>query len=551
MAAKDVKFSDDARGLMARGVNILADAVKVTLGPKGRNAVLDKSFGAPTITKDGVSVAKEIELENKFENMGAQMVKEVASQTSDVAGDGTTTATVLAQSIVNEGLKSVAAGMNPMDLKRGIDLAVSKAVDAIVENAAPCTDNKAIAQVGTISANSDESVGKIIAEAMGKVGKEGVITVEEGSGLNNELDVVEGMQFDRGYLSPYFINNQDNMSVELETPFILVFDKKISNIRDLLPILEAVAKAGRPLLIIAEDVEGEALATLVVNNMRGIVKVSAVKAPGFGDRRKAMLEDIAILTGAVVISEEVGLSLEKAELEQLGTAKKVQISKDNTTIIDGAGEEKDITGRVSQIRAQTEEASSDYDKEKLQERLAKLAGGVAVIKVGAATEVEMKEKKARVEDALHSTRAAVEEGVVAGGGTALIRAIAAIADMEGANHDQTVGIAILRRAMEEPLRQIVANAGDESSVVLNEVTKGEGNFGYNAATSEYGDMIEMGILDPAKVTRSALQNAASVAGLMITTEVMVADAPSDDAGHAHAGGGMPDMGGMGGMGGMM
>ncbi len=551
MAAKEVKFGNEARSLMAHGVNILADAVKVTLGPKGRNAVLDKSFGAPTITKDGVSVAKEIELENKFENMGAQMVKEVASQTSDVAGDGTTTATVLAQSIVNEGLKSVAAGMNPMDLKRGIDLAVTKAVASIVDSAAPCTDNKAIAQVGTISANADESVGKIIAEAMEKVGKEGVITVEEGSGLDNELDVVEGMQFDRGYLSPYFINNQDNMSVELESPFILVFDKKISNIRDLLPILEGVAKAGRPLLIIAEDVEGEALATLVVNNMRGIVKVAAVKAPGFGDRRKAMLEDIAILTGAVVISEEVGLSLEKAELEQLGTAKKVQITKDNTTIIDGAGSEDDITGRVAQIRAQTEEASSDYDKEKLQERLAKLAGGVAVIKVGAATEVEMKEKKARVEDALHSTRAAVEEGVVAGGGTALVRAIAAIADLEGINHDQTVGIAILRRAMEEPLRQIVANAGDESSVVLNEVSKGEGNFGYNAATGEYGDMIEMGILDPAKVTRSALQNAASVAGLMITTEVMVADVASDDAGHAHAGGGMPDMGGMGGMGGMM
>ncbi len=551
MAAKEVKFGNDARSLMAHGVNILADAVKVTLGPKGRNAVLDKSFGAPTITKDGVSVAKEIELENKFENMGAQMVKEVASQTSDVAGDGTTTATVLAQSIVNEGLKSVAAGMNPMDLKRGIDLAVTKAVASIVGSAAPCTDNKAIAQVGTISANADESVGKIIAEAMEKVGKEGVITVEEGSGLENELDVVEGMQFDRGYLSPYFINNQDNMSVELESPFILVFDKKISNIRDLLPILEGVAKAGRPLLIIAEDVEGEALATLVVNNMRGIVKVAAVKAPGFGDRRKAMLEDIAILTGAVVISEEVGLSLEKAELEQLGTAKKVQITKDNTTIIDGAGSEDDITGRVAQIRAQTEEASSDYDKEKLQERLAKLAGGVAVIKVGAATEVEMKEKKARVEDALHSTRAAVEEGVVAGGGTALVRAIAAIADLEGINHDQTVGIAILRRAMEEPLRQIVANAGDESSVVLNEVSKGEDNFGYNAATGEYGDMIEMGILDPAKVTRSALQNAASVAGLMITTEVMVADVASDDAGHAHAGGGMPDMGGMGGMGGMM
>ncbi len=550
MAAKDVHFGDDARTLMVAGVNVLANAVKVTLGPKGRNAVLDKSFGAPTITKDGVSVAKEIELKNKFENMGVQMVKEVASHTSDVAGDGTTTATVLAQSIVNEGMKSVAAGMNPMDLKRGIDLAVKKVVEAVKAASTPCTDSNAIAQVGTISANSDESVGKIIAEAMEKVGKEGVITVEEGSGLDNELDVVEGMQFDRGYLSPYFINNQDNMSVELEDPYILLFDKKISNIRDLLPILEGVAKAGRPLLIVAEDVEGEALATLVVNNMRGIVKVAAVKAPGFGDRRKAMLEDIAILTGGVVISEEVGLSLEKAELEQLGTAKKVQISKENTTIIDGSGAEDQIKGRVNQIRAQIDEATSDYDKEKLQERLAKLAGGVAVIKVGAATEVEMKEKKARVEDALHSTRAAVEEGVVAGGGTALVRAIGALDGVEGANHDQTVGINILRRALEEPLRQIVANAGDEASVVMNEVAKGEGNFGYNAATGEYGDMIEMGILDPAKVTRSALQNAASVAGLMITTEVMVADAPSDekaDAGH----GGMPDMGGMGGMGGMM
>ena len=548
MAAKDVLFGDDARVRMARGVNILANAVKVTLGPKGRNAILDKSFGAPTITKDGVSVAKEVELKDKFENMGAQMVKEVASHTSDVAGDGTTTATVLAQSIVNEGLKAVAAGMNPMDLKRGIDLAVTKAVEAIVASATPCTDNKAIAQVGTISANSDESVGKIIAEAMEKVGKEGVITVEEGSGLDNSLDVVEGMQFDRGYLSPYFINKQDSMSVELDDPMILIYDKKISNIRDMLPILEGVAKSGRPLLIVAEDVEGEALATLVVNTIRGIVKVAAVKAPGFGDRRKAMLEDIAVLTGGVVISEEVGLSLEKAELSQLGTAKRVQITKENTTIIDGAGAEEQIKGRVAQIRAQAEEATSDYDKEKLQERLAKLAGGVAVIKVGAATEIEMKEKKARVEDALHSTRAAVEEGVVAGGGTALVRALSALVGLEGINHDQTVGVNILRRAMEEPLRQIVGNAGDEPSVVFNEVLKGTGSFGYNAATGKYGDMIEMGILDPAKVTRTALQNAASVAGLMLTTEVMIADAPSDDKG-GH--GGMPDMGGMGGMGGMM
>ena len=549
MAAKDVLFGDDARTRMARGVNILANAVKVTLGPKGRNAILDKSYGAPTITKDGVSVAKEIELKDKFENMGAQMVKEVASHTSDVAGDGTTTATVLAQSIVNEGLKAVAAGMNPMDLKRGIDLAVTKAVEAIVASAAPCADNKAIAQVGTISANSDESVGKIIAEAMEKVGKEGVITVEEGSGLDNELDVVEGMQFDRGYLSPYFINKQENMSVELDDPLILIYEKKISNIREMLPILEAVAKSGRPLLIVAEDVEGEALATLVVNTIRGIVKVAAVKAPGFGDRRKAMLEDIAVLTGGTVIAEEVGLSLEKAELSQLGTAKRVQITKENTTIIDGAGSEEQIKGRVNQLRAQAEDATSDYDKEKLQERLAKLAGGVAVIKVGAATEIEMKEKKARVEDALHSTRAAVEEGVVAGGGTALVRALSALKGLEGINHDQTVGVNILRRAMEEPLRQIVANAGDEPSVVFNEVQKGTGNFGYNAATGVYGDMIEMGILDPAKVTRTALQNAASVAGLMLTTEVMIADAPSDDKG-GH-GGGMPDMGGMGGMGGMM
>ncbi len=546
MAAKEVLFGDDARVRMARGVNILANAVKVTLGPKGRNAILDKSFGAPTITKDGVSVAKEIELKDKFEYMGAQLVKEVSSKTSDVAGDGTTTATVLAQSIVNEGLKAVAAGMNPMDLKRGIDFAVIKAVEAVVAAATPCTDNKAIAQVGTISANSDESVGKIIAEAMEKVGKEGVITVEEGSGLDNSLDVVEGMQFDRGYLSPYFINKQESMSVELDDPMILIYDKKISNIRDMLPVLEGVAKAGRPLLIIAEDVEGEALATLVVNTIRGIVKVAAVKAPGFGDRRKAMLEDVAVLTGGTVISEEIGLSLEKAELSQLGTAKRIQITKDNTTIIDGAGSEEAIKGRVAQLRAQAEEATSDYDKEKLQERLAKLAGGVAVIKVGAATEIEMKEKKARVEDALHSTRAAVEEGVVAGGGTALVRALAALVGLEGINHDQTVGINILRRAMEEPLRQIVSNAGDEPSVVFNEVQKGSGNFGYNAATGQYGDMIEMGILDPAKVTRTALQNAASIAGLMLTTEVMIADAPSDDKGH-----GMPDMGGMGGMGGMM
>ncbi len=546
MAAKDVLFGDDARVRMARGVNILANAVKVTLGPKGRNAILDKSFGAPTITKDGVSVAKEIELKDKFENMGAQMVKEVASHTSDVAGDGTTTATVLAQSIVNEGLKAVAAGMNPMDLKRGIDLAVTKAVESIRASAVPCTDNKAIAQVGTISANSDDSVGQIIAEAMEKVGKEGVITVEEGSGLDNQLDVVEGMQFDRGYLSPYFINKQENMSVELDDPLILIYDKKISNIREMLPILEAVAKSGRPLLIVAEDVEGEALATLVVNTIRGIVKVAAVKAPGFGDRRKAMLEDIAVLTGGTVISEEVGLSLEKAEIEQLGTAKRIQITKENTTIIDGAGSEDQIKARVAQIRAQADDATSDYDKEKLQERLAKLAGGVAVIKVGAATEIEMKEKKARVEDALHSTRAAVEEGVVAGGGTALVRALSALVGLEGINHDQTVGVNILRRAMEEPLRQIVANAGDEPSVVFNEVQKGTGSFGYNAATGKYGDMIEMGILDPAKVTRTALQNAASVAGLMLTTEVMIADAPSDDKGH----GGMPDMGGMGGRGGM-
>lgn len=545
MAAKDVLFGDDARSRMVRGVNILANAVKVTLGPKGRNAVLDKSFGAPTITKDGVSVAKEIELKDKFENMGAQMVKEVASKTSDVAGDGTTTATVLAQAIVNEGLKAVAAGMNPMDLKRGIDLAVSKAVESVVASAAPCTDNKAIAQVGTISANSDESVGQIIAEAMEKVGKEGVITVEEGSGLDNQLDVVEGMQFDRGYLSPYFINNQDSMSAELENPFILLYDKKISNIRDLLPVLEGVAKSGRPLLIIAEDVEGEALATLVVNTIRGIVKVAAVKAPGFGDRRKAMLEDIAILTGGTVIAEEVGLSLEKTRLEDLGQAKRIEVGKENTIIIDGAGDVKTIEARVAQIRKQIEEASSDYDREKLQERVAKLAGGVALIKVGAATEVEMKEKKARVEDALHATRAAVEEGIVPGGGVALLRTIDAVSKIKGDNHDQDSGIKIVLRAMEEPLRQIVTNCGDEASVVVNKVKDGQGTFGYNAATGEYGDLVAMGVLDPTKVTRSALQNAASVAGLILTTDAMVAELPKEDSPGAGAG-----MGGMGGMGGM-
>jgi len=545
MTAKDVKFSDDARHKMLDGVNVLANAVKVTLGPKGRNVVLEKSFGSPTITKDGVSVAKEIELKDKFENMGAQMVKEVSSQTSDVAGDGTTTATVLAQSILTEGMKAVAAGMNPMDLKRGIDKAVIVAVEALQKMSKPCTDDKAIAQVGTISANSDIEIGGIIAEAMGKVGKEGVITVEEGSGLANELDVVEGMQFDRGYLSPYFVNNQQNMTAEQEEPFVLLHDKKISNIRDLLPVLEGVAKAGRPLLIIAEDVEGEALATLVINNMRGIVKVVAVKAPGFGDRRKAMLQDIAILTGGTVISDEVGLSLEKATLDDLGSAKKIVVTKEETTIIDGAGKGSEIEDRVNQIRAQIEEASSDYDREKLQERVAKLAGGVAVIKVGAATEVEMKEKKARVEDALHATRAAVEEGVVPGGGVALIRARVAVAKVKGDNHDQDIGVSIASRAMEEPMRQIVANAGDEASVVVNKVGEGKDTFGYNAATGEYGDMIEMGILDPTKVTRSALQNAASVAGLMITTEAMIADLPQDESAAA-----APDMGGMGGMGGM-
>jgi chaperonin GroEL len=545
MAAKEVRFGDDARNKMFAGVNVLANAVKVTLGPKGRNAVLDKSFGAPTVTKDGVSVAKEIELEDKFENMGAQMVKEVASQTSDEAGDGTTTATVLAQAILREGLKSVAAGMNPMDLKRGIDKASAAIVEQLQKLSEPCEDGKAIAQVGSISANSDVEIGEIISEAMEKVGKEGVITVEEGQGLANELDVVEGMQFDRGYLSPYFINEPTSQQVEHENPLILLHDKKISNIRDMLPILEGVAKAGRPLIIVAEDVEGEALATLVVNNIRGIVKVAAVKAPGFGDRRKAMLQDIAILTGGQVISEEIGLSLEKASLDDLGEAKKIQISKENTTIIDGAGRPEDIHGRVDQINREIEESTSDYDREKLQERVAKLSGGVAVIKVGAATEVEMKEKKARVEDALHATRAAVEEGVVPGGGVALIRAVKSIGKLKGDNHDQDVGINILKRAVEEPLRQIVHNAGGDASVVLNAVAEGKGNYGYNAATGEYVDMIEAGILDPTKVTRHALQNAASVSGLLLTTEAMIAELPKQE------GPAMPDMGGMGGMGGMM
>ncbi len=526
---------------MVKGVNTLANAVKVTLGPKGRNVVLDKSFGAPTVTKDGVSVAKEIELENKYENMGAQMVKEVASHTSDAAGDGTTTATVLAQAILREGMKAVTAGMNPMDLKRGIDKAVQSAVEQLRTMSSPCDDDKAIAQVGTISANSDASIGKIIAEAMQKVGKEGVITVEDGSGFENELDVVEGMQFDRGYQSPYFVNDQQTMTAELEDPYVLLFDKKISNIRDLLPTLEAVAKSSRPLLIVSEDVEGEALATLVVNNMRGIVKVCAVKAPGFGDRRKAMLEDIAVLTGGTVISEEVGLSLEKVTLDHLGQAKKITVSKENTTIVDGAGRADEIQARVEQIRTQIAESSSDYDKEKLQERVAKLAGGVAVIRVGAATEMEMKEKKARVEDALHATRAAVEEGVVAGGGVALVRAESSLGELRGDNHDQDMGIKIARRAMEEPLRQIATNAGAEASVILNEVVAGKGNYGYNAATGEYGDMIDMGILDPTKVTRTALQNAGSVAGLMLTTEAMIAELPKEDAPA------MPDMGGMGGM----
>jgi chaperonin GroEL len=547
MAAKDVRFGDEVRQKMTNGVNILANAVKVTLGPKGRNVVLERSFGAPTITKDGVSVAKEIELKDKFENMGAQMVKEVASKTSDIAGDGTTTATVLAQAIIREGMKSVAAGMNPMDLKRGIDKAVAAAIADLKEQSKPCTTSKEIAQVGSISANSDETIGKIIADAMDKVGKEGVITVEDGSGLESELDVVEGMQFDRGYLSPYFINNQERQIALLDNPFVLLHDKKISNIRDLLPTLEQVAKSGRPLLIIAEDVDGEALATLVVNNIRGILKTTAVKAPGFGDRRKAMLEDIAMLTGGTVIAEEVGLKLENVTLENLGQAKRIEVGKENTIIIDGHGIEANIKGRIAQIKTQIEEASSDYDREKLQERVAKLAGGVAVIKVGATTEIEMKEKKARVEDALHATRAAVEEGIVAGGGVALIRARAAIAKVKGDNHDQDAGVKIVLRAVEEPLRQIVQNAGVEPSVVVNNVAAGKGNYGYNAANETYGDMIEMGILDPTKVTRSALQNAASVAGLMLTTDCMVAEMPKDDA--PAMGGG--DMGGMGGMGGMM
>ncbi|MCZ6861799.1 MAG: chaperonin GroEL [Alphaproteobacteria bacterium] len=544
MSAKDVQFGDAARGRMLDGVNVLADAVRVTLGPKGRNVILDKSFGAPTVTKDGVSVAKEIELKDKFENMGAQMVKEVASQTSDEAGDGTTTATVLAQAILADGLKSVAAGMNPMDLKRGIDKAVARAVEALVEMSAPCEDNKGIAQVGTMSANADEAVGQIIADAMEKVGKEGVITVEEGTTLENELDVVEGMQFDRGYLSPYFINNQDSMAAELEEPYILLCDKKISNIRDMLPVLESVAKSGKPLMVIAEDIEGEALATLVVNNMRGIVKVSAAKAPGFGDRRKAMLQDIAVLTGGTVISEEVGLTLEGATLDDLGSAKRISATKENTTIVDGAGAKSDIEGRIKQIRTEVEDTSSDYDREKLQERLAKLAGGVAVIKVGAPTEIEMKEKKARVEDALNSTRAAVEEGVVAGGGVALVRAAAKISELTGDNEDQNAGLGSAIRSMATPLRQIVVNAGDEGAVVLDKVSALESNHGYNAQTGEYGDMLEMGILDPTKVVRTALQAAASVAGLMITTEAMVSEAPDDSPAGGGMPGGMPDMGGM-------
>jgi chaperonin GroEL len=546
MAAKEVRFGEDARARILKGVNTLANAVKVTLGPKGRNVVLEKSFGSPTITKDGVSVAKEIELADKYENIGAQIVKEAASKTSDVAGDGTTTATVLAQAFIQEGLKAVAAGINPMDLKRGIDKAVIAAVAELKNLSKPTADDKAIAQVGTISANSDANIGDIIATAMKKVGKEGVITVEEGSGLENELDVVEGMQFDRGYLSPYFINNQQSQQVELDDPFILIHDKKVSNVRELLPVLEAVAKAGKPLLIVAEEVEGEALATLVVNTIRGIVKVAAVKAPGFGDRRKAILEDIAILTNGQVVSEEVGLSLEKTTIGDLGRAKRVVITKENTTIIDGAGEAERIQSRIGQIKAQIEETSSDYDREKLQERVAKLAGGVAVIKVGAATEVEMKEKKARVEDALHATRAAVEEGVVPGGGVALIRSLKALENLKGANTDQDLGIAITRRALEAPLRAIVANAGEEPSVVLNKVKEGTGNFGYNAATGEFGDMIEFGILDPTKVTRSALQYASSVAGLAITTEAIVAELPKKEEG-GHGGGGAGGMGGMGGM----
>ena len=549
MAAKEVRFGEDARARMLKGVNTLANAVKVTLGPKGRNVVLEKSFGAPTITKDGVSVAKEIELADKYENLGAQIVKEAASKTSDVAGDGTTTATVLAQAFIQEGLKAVAAGINPMDLKRGIDKAVIAAVGELKKLSNPTANDKEIAQVGTISANSDTNIGDIIATAMKKVGKEGVITVEEGSGLENELDVVEGMQFDRGYLSPYFINNQASQQVELDDPYILIHDKKVSNVRELLPVLEAVAKAGKPLLIVAEEVEGEALATLVVNTIRGIVKVAAVKAPGFGDRRKAILEDIAVLTNGQVVSEEVGLSLEKTTIADLGRAKRIVITKENTTIIDGAGEAEKIQSRIGQIKAQIEETSSDYDREKLQERVAKLAGGVAVIKVGAGTEIEMKEKKARVEDALHATRAAVEEGVVPGGGVALIRALKAVEGLKGDNPDQDLGIAITRRALESPLRAIVANAGEEPSVVVQRVKEGKGNFGYNAATGEYGDMVEMGILDPTKVTRSALQHAASVAGLAITTEAIVAEVPKKDDGHGHGGGGGMG-GGMGGMGGM-
>ena len=544
MAAKEVRFSDDARQRMFQGVNVLANAVKATLGPKGRNAVLEKSYGPPTITKDGVSVAKEIELKDKFQNMGAQMLKEVASNTSDEAGDGTTTATVLAQAIIREGLKAVASGRNPMDIKRGIDKAVLATTDALKRLSKPCKDPKAIAQVGTISANSDESIGQTIADAMEKVGKEGVITVEEGQGLENELEVVDGMQFDRGYLSPYFINQQQSQTAEFDKPLILLCDKKISNIREMLPLLEAVAKAGRPLIVVAEDIEGEALATLVVNNIRGILKVAAVKSPGFGDRRKAMLQDIATLTGGTVISDEVGLSLEKVTLNDLGDAKKVVIAKENTTIIDGAGKAEHIKARVESIRKQVEEATSDYDKEKLQERVAKLSGGVALIKVGAATEVEMKEKKARVEDALHATRAAIEEGVVPGGGVALIRALKALDQLEGANEDQTVGIRILARSIEEPLRNIVENAGEDAAVILNEVKAGKGAYGYNAATGEFGDMLEEGILDPTKVTRLALQNAASVAGLLLTTQVMVAEAPKDEE-NAH--GGMPGGGGMGGM----
>ncbi len=547
MAAKDVRFGDDVRQKMVTGVNILANAVRVTLGPKGRNVVLERSYGSPTITKDGVSVAKEIELKDKFENMGAQLVKEVASKTNDIAGDGTTTATVLAQAIIREGMKSVAAGMNPMDLKRGIDKAVEAAVADLKSQSKPCTTSKEIAQVGSISANSDTSVGQIIADAMDKVGKEGVITVEDGSGLQNELDVVEGMQFDRGYLSPYFINNQERQIALMDNPFVLLYDKKISNIRDLLPALEQVAKAGRPLLIIAEDIDGEALATLVVNNIRGILKTCAVKAPGFGDRRKAMLEDIAILTGGTVIAEELGLKLENIKLEDLGQAKRIEVGKENTIIIDGAGNEDNIKARIDQVKKQAEDATSDYDREKLQERVAKLAGGVAVIKVGATTEIEMKEKKARVEDALHATRAAVEEGIVAGGGVALIRARDAIAKVKGDNHDQDAGVKIVLRAVEEPLRQIVQNAGCEPSVVVNNVAGGKGNYGYNAANETYGDMVEMGVLDPTKVTRSALQNAASVAGLMLTTDCMIAELPKEDT--PAMGGG--DMGGMGGMGGMM